>query len=433
MKLRGYFYILTLLLLTIFGFVFYESLQALSWKTAAVTILMIATLAYLVLFYRKVVRPMQSISSGMDLLREQDFSSRLRSVGQHEADKVVAIFNKMMEQLKNERLRLREQNQFLDLLIKASPMGVMVLDFDGHVTELNPAAFKIMGVNHIDEVKGKQLSDLKETLQIDLTDIPMHETRTISLHDGTVYKCTLESFIDRGFPRPFYLIESLTDEVRRAEKKAYERVIRMIAHEVNNTTAGITSTLDTVQEELKTLPEAEDMREAMQVCIDRSFSMSEFITNFADVVKIPKAVLSPVNLNKQIESLTRFMEVMCLKRNIKLTFIPDEALPLLQLDASLFEQVLLNIIKNSVESIEQDGEITITTNAQKLSLEIADTGKGISKEIESKLFNPFFSSKPMGQGLGLLFIREVLTQHDCNFSLRTYDDGLTRFVMKFGG
>ena len=343
----------------------------------------------------------------------------------------MAIFNKMMEQLKNERLRLREQNQFLDLLIKASPMGVMVLDFDGLVTELNPAAFKIMGVNHLNEVKGKQLSELKETLQIDLTDIPMHETRTISLHDGTVYKCTLESFIDRGFPRPFYLIESLTDEVRRAEKKAYEKVIRMIAHEVNNTTAGITSTLDTVQEELKTVSETEDMRQAMQVCIDRSFSMSEFITNFADVVKIPKAVLTPIDLNELIKSLTRFMEVMCLKRNIKLTFHPNEALPLLQLDASLFEQVLLNIIKNSVESIEQDGKITITTNAQNQSLQIADTGKGISKEIESKLFNPFFSSKPMGQGLGLLFIREVLSQHNCKYSLRTYDDGLTRFVVRF--
>ena len=433
MKLKGYFYILTVLLLAIFGLVFYESLQALSWKTAVVTALMIATLVYLILFYQKVVHPMQSISNGMDLLREQDFSSRLRRVGQQEADKVVAIFNKMMEQLKKERLRLREQNHFLDLLIKASPMGVMVLDFDGRITELNPAAFKIMGVNQFDEVKGKQLSELKEALQIDLTDIPMHETRTISLHDGTVYKCTLESFIDRGFPRPFYLIESLTDEVRRAEKKAYEKVIRMIAHEVNNTTAGITSTLDTVQEELKTLPETNDMREAMQVCIDRSFSMSQFITNFADVVKIPKAMLSPVNLNEQIKSLTRFMEVMCLKRNIKLTFIADEALPLLPLDASLFEQVLLNIIKNAVESIEQDGEISITTNAQNLSLEIADTGKGISKEIESKLFNPLFSSKPMGQGLGLLFIREVLVQHDCRYSLRTYDDGLTRFVVKFEG
>ena len=433
MKLSGYFYILTLLILAIFGFVFYESLQDLSWKTVVVTGLMLVTLAFLVLFYQKVVRPMHSISSGMDLLREQDFSSRLRSVGQHEADKVVAIFNKMMEQLKNERLRLREQNQFLDLLIKASPMGVVVLNFDHKITGLNPAAFKIMGVNDLEEVKGKSLLELKETLQMDLSNIPMHETRTISLHDGTVYKCTLESFIDRGFPRPFYLIESLTDEVRRAEKKAYEKVIRMIAHEVNNTTAGITSTLDTVQEELKTVSETEDMRQAMQVCIDRSFSMSEFITNFADVVKIPKAVLTPIDLNELIKSLTRFMEVMCLKRNIKLTFHPNEALPLLQLDASLFEQVLLNIIKNSVESIEQDGEITIKTNAQNLSLEIADTGKGISKEIESKLFNPFFSSKPMGQGLGLLFIREVLSQHNCSYSLRTNDDGLTRFVVKFGG
>ncbi|HZJ74668.1 MAG TPA: ATP-binding protein, partial [Perlabentimonas sp.] len=88
-------------------------------------------------------------------------------------------------------------------------------------------------------------------------------------------------------------------------------------------------------------------------------------------------------------------------------------------------------IKNSVESIENDGEITIKTNAQNQTLEIADNGKGISKEIESKLFNPFFSSKPMGQGLGLLFIREVLAQHNCRYSLRTYDDGLTRFVVQF--
>jgi len=431
MKLRGYFYILALLLLAVFGFVFYEGIQTLSWRTIAAILLVIVTLVYLIVFYQKVVRPLHNIGSGMDLLREQDFSSRLRKVGQYEADKVVAIFNKMMEQLKNERLRLREQNQFLDLLIHASPMGVIVLDYDGRITELNPSASRIMGIDDFDAVKGKQLSELKDKLLIDLSTIPMHKTRTLSLNDGTVYKCTLESFIDRGFPRPFYLIESLTDEVRRAEKKAYEKVIRMISHEVNNTTAGITSTLDTVQEELKTVDGTDDIRKVMQVCIDRSYSMSEFITNFADVVKIPKAVLSPVNLNALIKSMTRFMEVMCLKRDIKLTFIADDEFPSLQLDASLFEQVLLNIIKNSVESIENDGEITIKTNAQNQTLEIADNGKGISKEIESKLFNPFFSSKPMGQGLGLLFIREVLAQHNCRYSLRTYDDGLTRFVVQF--
>lgn len=431
MKLRGYFYILAVLLLVIFGITFYETLNSFSWKAITVEVLILVTLGYLVFFYGKTIRPLQNISSGMDLLREQDFSSRLREVGQFEADRVVEIFNKMMEQLKNERLRLREQNEFLDLLIKASPMGVIVLDYDHRITELNPAALKIMGLTDIRDVKGYKLSDVKNKVLIDLSGIPLHETRTISLHDGTVYKCTLESFIDRGFPRHFYLIESLTEEVRRAEKKAYEKVIRMIAHEVNNSTAGITSTLDTVGQELENIPETQDLQQAMQVCVERCYSMSRFITNFADVVKIPKAELAPTDLNGLIDSMTRFMEVMCLNRNIKLTFHPDKRLQLLHLDASLFEQILLNIIKNSVESIEKDGEIIIKTDAETQSIEIADNGKGINKEIEHKLFNPFFSSKPTGQGIGLLFIREALSQHNGQFSLRTYPDGWTRFVITF--
>ncbi|MDD2247767.1 MAG: ATP-binding protein [Proteiniphilum sp.] len=431
MKLRGYFYILAILLLLIFGVTFYETLSSFSWKAVAVEVMILVTLSYLVFFYGKTVRPLQNIGRGMDLLREQDFSSRLRVVGQYEADRVVDIFNKMMEQLKNERLRLREQNEFLDLLIKASPMGVIVLNYDNQISEINPVALKIMGLKHINDIKGRKLSEIKDKVLIDLTQIPMHETRTISLHDGTVYKCSLESFIDRGFPRPFYLLESLTEEVRRAEKKAYEKVIRMIAHEVNNSTAGITSTLDTVGKELEDIPETQDLQQAMQVCVERCYSMSRFITNFADVVKIPKAELVPTDLNGLIQSMTRFMEVMCHNRNIKLTFHPDRNLQPLQLDASLFEQALLNIIKNSVESIDKDGEIIVKTDAESNSLEIADNGKGISKDIENKLFNPFFSSKPSGQGIGLLFIREVLSQHKCQYSLRTYPDGLTRFVIRF--
>lgn len=431
MKLKVYFYILAILLLLVFGFTLYENLDSPSWKTLALEGLILGTVVYLVIFYRKTVRPLQTISNGMDLLREQDFSSKLREVGQYEADRVVAIFNRMMAQLKNERLQLREQNEFLDLLISASPMGVIVLNYDHQITDLNPAAIKLLEVKNADGVRGKTISEIKESVPIDLSEIPMYETRSISLSNGTIYKCTLESFIDRGFPRPFYLIESLTDEVRRAEKKAYEKVIRMISHEVNNTTAGITSTLDTVIEGLDAVPEVQDMRQAMQICVERCYGMSRFITNFADVVKIPKAEPEPVDLNRLISNLTRFMEVMCLNKNIKLTFQPDESLPPVLLDTSLFEQVLLNIIKNAVESIEEDGEIIISTDSLQHKLVVADNGKGISKEVEKKIFNPFFSSKPQGQGIGLLFIREVLAQHDVQYSLRSYPDSWTRFIIKF--
>jgi signal transduction histidine kinase len=121
------------------------------------------------------------------------------------------------------------------------------------------------------------------------------------------------------------------------------------------------------------------------------------------------------------------METICLNRNILIVMELSEIAPIVKIDSVLFEQVLVNIIKNAAESIDKDGSIFIRTYNDPPCLEIADTGKGIDKKTEAKLFSPFFSTKPHGQGLGLIFIREVLIKHSCTFSLRTYPDGLTRF------
>lgn len=369
------------------------------------------------------------IGSGMELLREQDFSSRLIKVGQYEADRIVNVFNRMMEQLKNERLHLREQNHFFDLLIKASPMGLIITTLDEEVSELNPMALKMLDIQ-MEEAVGKKLNMIDSPLAGEIALIAKGETVVIRLNDSSIYKCTHSSFIDRGFQHSFYLIEGLTDEVMKAEKKAYEKVIRMIAHEVNNTTAGIISTLDTVEQTLSVEKGMEDICDVMRVCTDRCFSMSHFIVRFADVVKIPEPYLLPVNLNELLDTCKRFMEGMCMDRNITLRMEPDETLKDVKLDIVLFEQVIVNIIKNAVESIEKDGEIIIRSASPGV-IEVVDNGKGIGKETEAKLFSPFFSTKPNGQGIGLIFIREVLTRHGCTFSLRTDTDGLTRFRILF--
>ena len=220
-------------------------------------------------------------------------------------------------------------------------------------------------------------------------------------------------------------------EVFKAEKKAYEKVIRMIAHEVNNTTAGITSTLDSLENTFREMENCEDICEIMRISIERCYSLSKFITNFADVVKIPDPLLKTHNLNQLLESGKRFMENICNNRQIELITEFTEAPLLVRADSVLIEQVVLNIIKNAAESIENNGKIYIRTFAGPNGLEIADTGKGINKETESRLFTPFFSTKPNGQGLGLIFIREVLHKHNCTFSLLTTDDGLTRFRIIF--
>ena len=429
MRIKGFFGILVFLLLVLGGGLLFLSsrLNLIYFYIGEGLVLFI--LCYLPFFYRKIVKPLNSIGSGMELLREQDFSSRLSPVGQYEADRIVNVFNRMMEQLKNERLRLREQNNFLDLLIKASPMGVILTTLDEDLSELNPMAQKMLGVRQ-EDVLGKKMNETDSPLAAELANVPKGETATVRLNDSNIYRCTHSSFIDRGFQHPFFLIESLTDEVMKAEKKAYEKVIRMIAHEVNNTTAGITSTLDTVEQALSAEEGMDDICDVMRVCIERCFSMSRFITRFADVVKIPEPTLTPVDLNDLAFTCKRFMEGMCADRNIKLRLEIDETLKEVKMDASLFEQVLVNIIKNAAESIEKDGEIIVRTLSP-ATIEVVDNGKGISKEVEAKLFSPFFSTKPNGQGIGLIFIREVLMRHGCTFSLRTYADGLTRFRILF--
>ena len=434
MRIKFFFFILVLLLsgLGIYWGIISRDIPRLYLVLGEGAVILI--LFYLSVFYRKIVKPLNSIGNGMDLLREQDFSSRLSPVGQYEADRIVNIFNRMMDQLKNERLRMREQNSFLELLIQASPMGVIILNLSEKISQLNPMAVKMLGV-HADLAVGKQLKTLDSSLAAELDTIDNEETKIVRLNDANVYKCTRSYFIDCGFKHPFFLIERMTDEVMRVEKKAYEKVIRMIAHEVNNTTAGITSTLDTVGQALSVEEGMEDICEVMRVSVERCYSMSRFITRFADVVKIPEPTLVPLSLNEMAATCKRFMEGMCADAGITLRLECDEQVGEVKMDVSLFEQVLVNIIKNAAESISssahaEGGEIVVHTFAP-ASVEVVDNGPGISREVEAKLFTPFFSTKPNGQGIGLVFIREVLTKHGCTFSLRTYEDGLTRFRIAF--
>ena len=148
-------------------------------------------------------------------------------------------------------------------------------------------------------------------------------------------------------------------------------------------------------------------------------------------MKISEPQLEEVRLNDRISACEIFLENICQDHQVDLRMDLCEENPWVEMDTSLFEQVLINMVKNSVESIEEKGVITLRTSASPVMLEVADTGRGISKEVEAKLFSPFFSTKPNGQGIGLIFIREVLMKHGCSFSLRTYEDGITRFRICF--
>jgi len=399
--------------------------------TAVVLVVAIATVTW---YYRKIILPMRGIANGMDLIRAQDFSSRLSKVGQPEADRIVDMFNTMMHNLKTERLRIREQNHFLDLLISVSPMGIMILDTYGHITMHNPAAGEFLNIT---DLKGMRLEDIDSPLAVGISNLSQGDTETLRLSDSKIYRCSRLSFMDNGYAHPFILIEQLTKEVIKAEKRAYDKVIRMISHEVNNSVAGITSMLQTVsaivqESESK---DATEITEAMDACAARCLAMSKFISSYADVVKIPEAVCRPTDLNKRLAEWRGFLESLCTRAGVKLEVHTNDTPMTVDIDCVLFEQALINIIKNSIESIahNNNGWIIIETHTTHgKSLTVTDNGTGISAEAMSHLFTPFYSTKPDGQGLGLIFISDVLAKHGCTFNLQTSKvDGLTRFSITF--
>lgn len=432
MKLRHLFTLLSALLIATAVVLIYLSAKIDTHLFYLAELFLLLCVVFVAYFYAKVIKTLNAVSNGIELLNEQDFSSRLSPVGQHDTDRIVEVFNRMIHQLKTERLRVREQNHFLDLIINSSPMGVVILNFDNEITSLNHSALRFLGYNTMTEVIGLNFSSLTSPLAERIKPMEPGTTATLRIGDAKIYRCSRLSFIDQGFQHPFILIESLTEEVMQAEKKAYEKVIRMIAHEVNNSVTGVTSILSSVSDAIDENESSAEMIEAMTVCIERCYGLSHFITRFADVVKIPEPIMRHENLNDCIAKCKTFMESICFDRNITLSLNLCDDMAMVNIDTSLIEQVLVNIIKNSAESIGNDGEISISTTGYPTpSISIADNGKGISDDAADKLFTPFFSTKPNGEGLGLIFIREVLIKHNCQFSLRTYEDNITRFVITF--
>ncbi len=372
--------------------------------------------------WHSVVSPMSAIERGIGLLKSQDFASRLQHVGYGPADRIADTFNAMMLSLRNERLRVREKNQFLDLLAEASPMGIIVFDFDGAILSANPAATAMLGVK---SPAGMRPADIEGELGRTIASLQHNRTATVRRADNRMYRCSRLAFIDSGHRRPFVLVESLTEELLNAERAAYGKLIRTIVHEVNNTLAGVLPLIDTCA----MIADDESMEAAARSCTERCNALSAFIGNFADVVRLGAPQTKDTDINAFLLNQRPFLESLVNARGIELAYSLDPAMPAVAIDTVQFEQVIVNLVKNSAESIGRDGRIGIASIAEPPTLVISDNGAGISPEAAGKLFAPFFSTKKSGQGIGLTLSAEILRAHGFDFSLVTGADAITRFTI----
>jgi two-component system nitrogen regulation sensor histidine kinase NtrY len=359
--------------------------------------------------------PLELIRTGAELISERDFTSRFVPVGQPEMDRLIEIYNAMIDRLRDERLAAEEQQQLLQKIVEASPSGIVICDFDGRTQQANPAAQRLLGEPAVYEA---------------LPSLAVGESKLVTLAGARKLKIWNAEFRDRGFAKTFYLLEEMTEELRLTEKTAYEKLIRMMSHEVNNSVGAVRSLLESVLRYAEQIgpDDRADFINALTIAAARIESLNRFMSGFADVVRLPAPHPRDVSLADVFDDIATLLRPELDQRRIvlRVDVARDETI---RVDQSQFEQVIINVIRNAMESIGEDGEIAVTLSDRALT--IADTGRGIDPAARDELFTPFFTTKREGRGLGLTIVSEILNNHRLPFTLQNREGGGAEFRVTF--
>jgi len=359
--------------------------------------------------------PMELIRTGAELISERDFTSRFVPVGQPEMDRLIEIYNAMIDRLRDERLAAEEQQQLLQKIVEASPSGIVICDFDGAMQEANPAAQRLLSEPAVADA---------------LPSLAPGESRLVTLAGARKLKIWNAEFRDRGFAKTFYLLEEMTEELRLTEKTAYEKLIRMMSHEVNNSVGAVRSLLESVLRYADQIgpDDRGDFANALTIAAARIESLNRFMSGFADVVRLPAPNPRDVSLAPIIDDIATLLRPELDQRRIALR-IDVERDAVIRVDQSQFEQVVINVIRNAMDSIGEDGEIAVTFKDRVFT--VADTGRGIDPAARDELFTPFFTTKREGRGLGLTIVSDILNNHRLPFSLQNREGGGAEFRVSF--
>lgn len=386
----------------------------------------VALLTALLLFLwilSRILRPLDQITLGLDSLKDQDFSGYMRPTGSEETDRLVEVYNKMLDNIRKERRFQQEQHFFLQNLIEALPVGLIILDFDDQLKEYNPVAGEILGIK--EEDKGRKLADASLLLRSEILNQEIQRPKIYKVNSTRYIRVYVDRFRNRGFYQKFVILEEAGDEILKVEKQSYGKVIRMMAHEVKNSVGAVNSILETL-ETAGGLPD-EERSEYLRIVIERNTRLNTFMENFAGVVRLPLPERQAFNLSETVSSVYHLMKLKFQDRPVMFTVhLPAEQVRITGSQEQM-EQVLINIVLNAFEAIPGEGAVSIQLTPDELR--VTDNGTGISEEARTGLFTPFFSTKPTGQGVGLTMVREILHNHGLGFELGS-QGGVTTFGIR---
>src|SRR5688572_8249547 len=359
---------------------------------------------------RRIVFPLQTVSNLIPTLRENDFSFHGRyyrgAFPRGTLEELTREVNTLAETLQEQRLRAVEATALLQKVMEEIGVAVFAFDSERRVKLVNRAAEALLNLP-----AGRATGQTAESLGL----AEYLEDRATRLFDASFpggtgrWEIRRTEFRQEGRPHQLLVISDLTRPLREEELQAWQRIVRVIGHEINNSLAPIKSIAGSLKSNLAKPDRAgdweEDLARGLSIIEARSEALGRFMAAYAQLARLPH----PQRKLVEISALAH--RVRSLETRVK---VAVESAPAVNVsaDPDLMEQVLINLVRNAADAaLETGGDVTIRWKAagKQLELQIEDAGAGIANM--SNLFVPFFTTKPGGSGIGLVLSRQIVEAH----------------------
>jgi nitrogen fixation/metabolism regulation signal transduction histidine kinase len=370
----------------------------------------------------RVVLPLQTLSNLLAALGEGDFSIRARGArGGDPLGEVMIEVNTLVETLRHQRLDALEATTLLRKVMAEIDVAVFTFDEDRELKFVNKAGARLLG-----QIGERLLG--RRADEMGLADCLEGEAPRVinTAFPGGVgrWEIRRSSFRQGGRPHELLVLSDLSQPLREEERQAFQRLIRVIGHEMNNSLAPIKSiagSLSTITER-DPLPSdwREDVQRGLGVIASRSESLSRFMSAYARLAKLPPPKLVPLDVAGVVERVVTLEK----GHNIQIAGGPRVSI---QGDGDQLEQLLINLLRNAVDAVRETGG-SVRVGWQRLpgssppaiELWVDDEGPGLSNT--GNLFVPFFTTKPGGSGIGLVLCRQIAEAHGGSLILENRDD-----------
>ena len=359
----------------------------------------------------------RAVTDAIGSLRDRDFSVSVTPTGPDEIGDLTAEYNSLGDSLRRERLDLYQRELLLDTVVQTTPLALVLTNANDAIVFGNIAARQLFRSGRkIEGLKfGTLLADAPQPLR-DAVEGGADTLFTVDEGaDAEIFHVSHRPFTLNNQPHRLLLFKQLTREMAAQEVAIWKKVIRVIAHELNNSLAPITSLAHSGQA-LAGGPDADRLARVFSTIEERASHLATFIDGYARFAKLPRPRPAPVAWSSLLAGLKGSLSFRVLEP------LPRDAG---WIDAAQIEQVLINLVKNAIESGSPEDEVTlgITERHGGVAIEVADRGSGLTPEVLRDALLPFYSTKPKGTGLGLTLCREIVDAHGGRLSIANRDGG----------